>query len=375
MKIDSSTITMSSERTYFNYQSQESSSWSTTKEKAATLEFSDESKTLAEQLQEKMKEEKKNQEREEQQSFRDLLASRSDKTGETQFGAERVKSSAEIKLEVLRRMLEALRGGRTDHLAALKKEYLDRNNAASQASRVPAKGEMPLQTDLGRNSTIWTRTTVKSSFFLETEHTAFQAQGVVKTADGRELSFQATLEMSRAYCEKSESLIREDYLVTDPLVINLDTNIGSVSDQKFLFDLDSDGNMEKISFAGKGSGFLALDKNGDGVINDGRELFGTKSGDGFRDLECYDLDHNGWIDENDEIFNNLKIWTKDNNGVDRLISLKEAGVGAIYLGRSETEFALKDSVSNKTNGVIRSSGIYLKENGGAGTIQQIDLAI
>ncbi len=37
-------------------------------------------------------------------------------------------------------------------------------------------------------------------------------------------------------------------------------------------------------------------------INDGSELFGTSSGDGFKDLATYDEDENGWIDENDSIF-------------------------------------------------------------------------
>ena len=68
------------------------------------------------------------------------------------------------------------------------------------------------------------------------------------------------------------------------------------------------------------------------MINDGNELFGTKSGDGFKDLAKYDKDRNGWIDEADDIFDDLRIWTKDEQGNDKLLTLKEAGVGAIYLG-------------------------------------------
>ena len=56
----------------------------------------------------------------------------------------------------------------------------------------------------------------------------------------------------------------------------MDSNITSISDQKFKFDINADGKEDDISFVGKGSGFLALDKNGDGKINDGSELFGTK---------------------------------------------------------------------------------------------------
>ena len=126
-------------------------------------------------------------------------------------------------------------------------------------------------------------------------------------------------------------------------------------DVKFKFDLDSDGKMDEISFAGEGSGFLALDKDGNGKIDDGSELFGTKSGDGFADLAAYDQDGNSWIDENDEIYSQLKVWTKDADGNDKLMNLKEANVGAIYLGSASTEFSIKDE-TNTMQGAIRKTG-------------------
>ncbi len=176
--------------------------------------------------------------------------------------------------------------------------------------------------------------------------------------------------------EKHDYLKEEvGYIYTDPLVINMDADTASVSDQKFYFDLDADGEEEQISFMSQGSGFLALDKNGDGKINDGNELFGTKSGDGFKDLAEYDKDQNGWIDENDEIFDRLKIWTKDENGNDKLVDLKTAGVGALYLGKVSTEFSLNQAENNQTDAIIRSTGVYLKENGEAGTLQHVDLAV
>ena len=181
--------------------------------------------------------------------------------------------------------------------------------------------------------------------------------------------------MSRAFMCQIDTLEVQDYIKTDPLMINLDTNIGSVSNQKFFFDLDSDGKEEKISFAANGSGFLALDKNGDGKINDGSELFGTSSGDGFKDLAAYDEDGNGWIDENDSVFSKLKVWTKDENGNDYLIDLKKADVGAIYLSNADTQFSLKDD-ENNLNAEIKKTGIYLRESTGAvGTLNHVDLVI
>ena len=165
-----------------------------------------------------------------------------------------------------------------------------------------------------------------------------------------------------------------DLALIDPLVINFDTDATSLSDMTFLFDLDADGNAEEISKLNKGSGFLALDKNEDGIINDGSELFGTKSGNGFKDLKRFDSDGNGWIDENDYIFDKLKIYTKDYDNKDVLYTLKDLDIGAIYLGYGATEFALNNLSDNSTNGVIRNTGFFLREDGSAGSIQHVDFA-
>ena len=57
-----------------------------------------------------------------------------------------------------------------------------------------------------------------------------------------------------------------------------------------------------------------------------------------------------------------------------MLSLKDADVGAIYLGRASTEYSLKND-DHKTDGVIRSTGVFLKESGGAGTVHQVDLSV
>ena len=211
-------------------------------------------------------------------------------------------------------------------------------------------------------------------YFEETESTSFQAQGIVKTADGREIDFNINLNMSRSFQEYYEEQIDFTQVsLCDPLVINLEGNVANVSDQTFFFDIDGDGVEDEISRLISGSGFLALDLNEDGIINDGSELFGTKSGNGFADLAKYDTDGNGFIDEGDEIFSKLKIWTMDENGEPHLYSLAEKGVGAIGLMHARTDFALTDD-RNNTNAVIRNTGFFLFENGKTGTVQHVDLA-
>ena len=209
----------------------------------------------------------------------------------------------------------------------------------------------------------------------EKETTCFKTTGTAITADGRKLSFNISLEMSRSFTKMAEeNCLFGQPRLCDPLVINLNTNVASVSDQKFFFDIDADGIKDEISMLNANSGYLALDKNADGIINDGSELFGTSSGNGFKDLLAYDDDGNGWIDEADSIFQKLKIWVMKEDGTSGLLDLKEAGLGAIYLGYEDTTFSLKNA-ENETNAVIQKTGLFLYEDGMSGTVQQLDLAV
>ena len=208
----------------------------------------------------------------------------------------------------------------------------------------------------------------------ETEATNFSTVGTVRTADGREINFNVNVGMSRSFQQYyEEDLHLMSFTMCDPLVINLDTDVAELSDQTFYFDIDGDGEKDEVSQLGKGSGYLALDKNGDGVINDGSELFGTSSGNGFADLAAYDEDGNGWIDENDAIWSKLKIWCKDENGNDVLYRLADKGVGAICLQNAATDFTLKGQ-EGQTRGAIRNTGVFLYENGNVGTVQHVDVA-
>ena len=216
-------------------------------------------------------------------------------------------------------------------------------------------------------------TAQQETIFMESESTSFSTTGCVKTADGREINFNLDVTMNRNFAQYTKETVQDVAAFIDPLVINLNGNIAEVSDQKFYFDLDADGEEELISRLCEDSGYLALDRNEDGEINDGSELFGTTSGNGFRDLAVYDEDGNGWIDENDEIWNKLKIWVQDEQGNSRLYSLKEQGVGAICLQNAATQFTQRGT-TGEVNAAIRSTGIFLYENGNAGTIQHLDIA-
>ncbi|MFA7270672.1 MAG: hypothetical protein WC073_15150 [Sterolibacterium sp.] len=209
----------------------------------------------------------------------------------------------------------------------------------------------------------------------ESEQSSFQAEGTVRTSDGKEIRFQLDLTMQRRYSEEiSLSLRAGDARKKDPLVINFGGSAAQLQNQRFRFDLAGNGQNENVPLLGGGSGYLALDLNGNGKIDSGKELFGTVSGNGFADLARHDSDGNHWIDENDPVFGKLRVWTPDSQGGGVLASLQQTNVGALFLGRQATPFELRDS-TNQSLGAVRASGIYLAEDGMAGTLQQVDLTV
>lgn len=211
--------------------------------------------------------------------------------------------------------------------------------------------------------------------YHEQEQVNFSAQAQVLTADGRQIDVAINLNMSREFHQEMNVSVRAGEALKDPLVVNFNGSAAQLTTDKISFDLDLDGQQDQISFVTPGSGFLALDRNGDGVINNGSELFGPTTDDGFGELAAYDNDANLWIDEQDDIYDRLRIWTRDNDGNQHLLSLGEAGIGAIYLGSVSTPFSLTNTTDNSLLGQMRETGIFLHENGTAGTIQELDLVV
>ncbi|GAU76827.1 hypothetical protein [Fusibacter sp. 3D3] len=207
----------------------------------------------------------------------------------------------------------------------------------------------------------------------ESEQMSFESNGVIKTADGREINFQMNLSYSREYYEKSETLIQIGGAMQDPLVLNLDGKGIAFGDDSIRLDINLDGKEDTFRRLASGSGFLALDRNGNGIIDDGTELFGPQTGSGFGELSAYDQDRNGWVDEDDEIFNSLKIWQVDARGNSKLLGLKESGVGAIYLGAVNSPYHIKEGLETIAN--IKRSSVYLKEDGKSLAIHEIDLKL
>jgi hypothetical protein len=205
------------------------------------------------------------------------------------------------------------------------------------------------------------------------QNLTFEALGQVTTEDGRSIDFMLALDYERDISTEQVNQFVGDRNLIDPLMINLEGGPVGLSDLTFEFDLDSDGEVEQISQTASGSGFLVFDKNNNGEIDDGSEMFGPQSGQGFAELREYDDDGNGWIDENDAIYSELGVMSFSADGREAQ-TLMEAEVGAIFLGSIPSDYEM-NTESGFYGGQITQSGVALAENGKTLLVQEVQLQV
>lgn len=166
----------------------------------------------------------------------------------------------------------------------------------------------------------------------------------------------------------------------DPLIIDFGTEGIELKalEHGVNFDLDNNGFAEKTAWIGTEDAFLALDRNGNGKIDNGGELFGdqvilkdgSKSVSGFEALKELDDNGDGMIDSDDADFDRLLVWTdKNHNGkseTEELTGLNEAGIKSVSLDFSETSI-----VDDETGTRIAETADVTIEKAGKETVTQI----
>jgi len=293
-------------------------------------------------------------------------------------------SGEDPKLTAMRLILEALTGKK---ISVVTPEEFGKG-ADPSVSSLPAQA--PDQNTPNRAG--WGLEYDYHEVTTEHEGMTFTAGGGVETADGQHLDVAMKLSMSRDFVRTKDIRVRAgDAVLVDPLVINFADQPPSLTDRKVAFDLNMDGISEQVSIVSPGSGLLFLDRNNDGQATDGSELFGPTSGSGFMEFAALDSDANGWLDDNDPMFAKLQVWIKgyaqspfnsdhSPNGdgqaadADSVMSLKDLGIGAILLSHQTTSFPLNDR-QNQQLGQVTGSGLFLREDGSAGSIQEIMLVV
>jgi len=169
-------------------------------------------------------------------------------------------------------------------------------------------------------------------------------------------------------------------LLLPPVVLDLDgggVDLVALSASRTFFDADSDGVLERTGWVAGGEGILAIDRDGNGVIDRGAEISFVGDTPGavsdLGGLVSYDTNGNGQVDAGDARFADLLIWRDlDGDGVSdagELSGLVEGGVAAINLAADRTT-----ETATAGENLVYATGAFVRLDGTTGTLSDVMLA-
>jgi trimeric autotransporter adhesin len=173
-------------------------------------------------------------------------------------------------------------------------------------------------------------------------------------------------------------------LPRDPLVLDLDGNgietTAPSSISPILFDHTGNGIKTGTGWVSPNDGFLVLDRNGNGTIDTGAELFGDSTplsggglaADGFAALADLDSNTDGVVDASDARFVELRVWRDLNqDGLSQageLSTLAATGIASLTVAHSN------DTVDLGNGNTIVSQGTFTRTDGSANLMSGVDMA-
>jgi Ca2+-binding RTX toxin-like protein len=168
--------------------------------------------------------------------------------------------------------------------------------------------------------------------------------------------------------------------IAAPIVFDFDkdgNSLISLADSTTRFDMNGDGVADKTGWIEADDAFLALERNGNGIVDDIKEISFIQDKQGAKtDLEglaAFDTNANGLLDGGDARFVEFKLWfDRNSNGATdagELLSLAEAGIASITLQGTATG----EAVTAGQN-ITYNRSAYALNNGGSGTLLDVGLA-
>jgi VCBS repeat-containing protein len=160
----------------------------------------------------------------------------------------------------------------------------------------------------------------------------------------------------------------------DPIVLDLDDN-GIAFGATAAFDINADGVADRVTWNSSNDGILAVDLDGNGTIDSGREIFtpqfaGGNFASGAAALASLDGNGDGVIDAKDAAFTDLLIWRDANaNGVSdagELSTLADHGIAAI----STTTAAADEMIDDQS---VVGRGDFTRTDGTTGKYVEVQL--
>ncbi|VUZ26587.1 Uncharacterised protein, partial [uncultured Comamonas sp.] len=178
---------------------------------------------------------------------------------------------------------------------------------------------------------------------------------------------------------------------SDPFTLDLDGDgletVGINTSNPVMFDIDAMGVKQSVGWVSPDDGFLTLDRNGNGTIDDGAELFGdatvlpngNRAKDGFEAVASLDTNGDGVVNALDAQWAELRIWQDLNqDGIsqaDELKALETLGIIGINVAKTEHEKVLGNG------NVLADLGTFIRTDGTDGTtgtvgqLADIDLSV
>jgi hypothetical protein len=184
--------------------------------------------------------------------------------------------------------------------------------------------------------------------------------------------------------KKAQTFVRPPPPRRDPLALDLNGNgletVGLSDVASLLFDHNADGVKTSTGWISANDGLLVWDRNGNGTIDNGRELFGdatvksdgTLATGGFNALADLDANGDGIVNALDANFSNLRVWRDLNqDGVSEageISTLDTYQIAGINIANTTANTALGNG------NTLNETGSYVRADGTTGLAGNINLA-
>ena len=199
----------------------------------------------------------------------------------------------------------------------------------------------------------------KAVLVVDEREASAVAFSVDMSINGRQVVGELRVQQSRANHLEVRATAAGVQKFLDPLVLNFNGPL-VLAEGNIRFDLDVDGQVDLLPSMVSDSYLLALDKNANGRIDDGSEVVGAQSGNGYADLRALDDNADGFLSQADASFQLLRLWRPGEQGIGQPLGAR--GVQAIYLGSIDSPFTLQASSNGELLGQVRQSSFFVANN-------------
>lgn len=212
-----------------------------------------------------------------------------------------------------------------------------------------------------------------TDYFSRTQQLNYQVSGEFEINDKNyKVSFELDLYEQKELMSQRTAVASQ---LKDPLLIQFgEVGLGGLNGQSADIDINQDSSIDQLPMFDGDVGYLVFDKNNNGKADTGAELFGPQTGNGFGELGALDSNGNGFVDRDDEAFDQLYLWQIDSSGNENWTSLADTNIEGISLNSSATPFNFYDE-SDQLQARLTQSSIAMSSEGRAYGVHQVDVRI